>query len=285
MIALWLACAAPEDERLTDPRPWDFVAEAPEVAPRSADEVGATLEALTPWVWTVDLRAVWDETTRLVAEGDAACPAITTQNGLALASGDCRADTGYAYYGFVQYALVEDFYFWGREWTYEYRWQHGTIRIESPDGAWFAAEGDLEFRDYLGEDGHRTWHQTVWGEYHWDTDVEWLADDVGALIDVENHAGGAPVDGGPWVALEGSLSRLRGDFDSVEYEGFVYPGAACATEPDGDAWLHDPLGPWYRVAFGGDCDGCGEVTVDGEVVGETCPDLSALRGWGEDPWS
>jgi len=250
-----------------------------------AAQVQAGLEALTPWVWTMDPRAVWDETTRLVEQGDATCPAMTVQNGLALASGDCVASSGYGYYGFVQYTQVTDFYFWGREWTHDYRWQHGTLRVESPEGALYSAAGDLEFRDYDGDDGHRTWDAVLYGEYHWDTDVAWLAEDVGVLLDMEAHLGGAPADGGTWVSLDGSLTRLPGDFDAVEYDAFVYPGVGCAEEPDGVVWLRHPLGSWYRVQFGGDCDGCGDVDLDGVPLGEACPDLASLREWGEDPWS
>lgn len=133
----------------------------------------------------------------------------------------------------------------------------------------------------------------MWGEFHWTgpgASDGWLAEDLSLQLDLDARTSGAPATGGRDVWLDGSIARLGGTFDAVEFDNLTWPGATCADEPDGDIWLHDDQGLWYTAHFDSTCDGCGTLIANEGLptqvdLGPICPDFSTVTVWGADPWS
>jgi hypothetical protein len=290
LLAIGCATGGGDADVRIDPSPWTWESTSSPAEPRPADEVAAGIEQALPRAWSIDPRLALDAATAYVAAGDGACPALDLVNGLTYAEGNCVAASGLTYHGWVQYADLPGLYMEDGWWHDDFRWMTGTFRVEAEDGTMLAHEGDLDFTVYDDATGRPVWESTTNGDFHWrgpSAPDTWLDDDVVVMLTVAFHEAGAPVDGGPWVAADGSVARLGGTFDALELTGFVWPGVACTIEPDGVVEVHDDRGIWYTVHFGdGACDGCGAITdAAGASLGDACPDFTGVREWGADPWS
>ncbi|MBM74620.1 MAG: hypothetical protein CMK59_04395 [Proteobacteria bacterium] len=70
---------------------------------------------------------------------------------------------------------------------------------------------------------------------------------------------------------------------------FGYP---CEEEPIGQISVRDAQGYWYDLNFDvsiewdlmGVCDGCAQLTQQGDVLGEICLDFSSILEWEDRPW-
>lgn len=295
MFPLLLACAGPaaDDTAPLVPSAWSWEAVPDAPAPYPADTARQGVEDAFARVWTIDPRDPYDANVAMIDAGDGTCPIDGSHNGLHYVTGDCISADGLGYYGFVQYNQLFDFYYNGGAWNHEFRWVTGTFRVLATDGSTFATQGEIEYHDYTDADGRQAWSSHIWGEFHWtgpSATPGWLGEDLSLQFDMDAHIAGAPVNDGRWLWLDGSVARLGGVFDAVEFDNLTMPGETCATEPDGDIWLHDDQGLWYTVHFDAVCDGCGQLvanegTPTEQALGPVCPDLSTVTTWGPDPWS
>jgi hypothetical protein len=100
-----------------------------------------------------------------------------------------------------------------------------------------------------------------------------------------------PSVGGILVGAEGStvVGEHAVIFTGVQM-GNEQIGSLCGIEPGGTVQMRDGYGRWVDITFhgpqmevgGGDpqqCDGCGDVTLEGEPVGQVCPDLTPWYQW------
>ena len=77
----------------------------------------------------------------------------------------------------------------------------------------------------------------------------------------------------------GQLSSLGGAFDTFDFDAWEWR-AGCG-EPSGRVSVRTSDAVWLDVTFGGEgaarCDGCGEVSWRGQVLGEACDDFDGFR--------
>lgn len=68
---------------------------------------------------------------------------------------------------------------------------------------------------------------------------------------------------------EGTLDgSLAGGGAMVDLDGISF--TRKCTGPSGTLSVRDPSGGWWRVELPDDCGGCGPLSWNGEVVGESC---------------
>lgn len=188
--------------------------------------------------------------------------------------------------------------------SYEYDYVgyfYGSARIEGADGQVISAAGYSSAQQYLHSgNGYTYYYHDMWGEFSAENvglDDSWLA--TGWRLDHTLSANVSPA-GGKYLYLNSAVSNMDGPINAAVLEGVVIydelRGSPCPEEPSGLFSLRDADGRWYEIQFDGppsggvamyppDCDGCGQAWLDGESIGQVCPDFSGLLGWGENPWN
>lgn len=81
--------------------------------------------------------------------------------------------------------------------------------------------------------------------------------------------------------VDGSIGNLAQPYTTAAFQSLVMtdpalPGGSCAIEPVGSVAMRHTEGQQYTVTFGGDCDGCGRISVMGQDFGEMCADFSPM---------
>ena len=95
------------------------------------------------------------------------------------------------------------------------------------------------------------------------------------------------------LKISGSLQPPEGSaLSAIEFHQLGLDNVSCA-KTFGSVSLRDLNGGWHDVDFGGEfdpattCDACGELSFDGEPLGEACSDevaLGQLLNWETTPW-
>ena len=95
------------------------------------------------------------------------------------------------------------------------------------------------------------------------------------------------------LELTGSQLPQRGGVASaVDFEDLYLDNINCGRTWGG-LHIRDQHGGWHEAQFGTEnnvtahCDRCGNLSFDGEVLGELCADETAMTdilAWGTTPW-
>lgn len=210
----------------------------------------------------------------------------------------CTSDSGWTFAGngrsYAYAPYVDGYYAW------DYRnYFYGAARIDTPEGETLVASGYATSYAYTNtSNGYRYHYAYLNGDFRWDgAPGTWLAEDLAVSLVTYGYQSPA---GGTSMSLDGSLTGLQGDVNTVVFDGvFLFDevlASPCPLEPSGVISLRDDEGQWYDVQFDGpdsgatamwapDCDGCGQAWQGGESVGQVCPSFDRMIIWpGSRPW-
>jgi hypothetical protein len=291
-----------EPEEVEEPDP--YIYEEEELAPLwSLEEVQAALEeGLETWQ-SMDPELVFDAQTEARGQGDTACPyyydSYYESYGYYYLYGGCSTGAEDTWTGY-QYGVDYGSYTSG-DYTYQrYGWWYGDIRQDRSDGSRFEMSGYFYMYDYTYTPYNRNYfYVNFTGAAEVDSEEhagDWLGQGLSLDLIVSGYH--QPEMGG-LLSMEGGLSGLSGAANSLRFNGLFWAaegwGVDCQEEPGGSVSLRDAEGGWYDVyfdgpayendtVFGPECDGCGEVWYQGELLGEICPAFDTLTEWEGRPW-
>ncbi|MFZ5479125.1 MAG: hypothetical protein ACOZNI_20340 [Myxococcota bacterium] len=247
-----LACAQPpeEDVAIAD-APFPEV-EAPTSAPTwdAAGIEAAWAEAVSRGFPEVERpRDTWHA---LLAYGDETCPGDPDFLVDEVLTG-CTAESGYVYAGVGGYVEVteESHGFVG--------WQvHADATVTDAEGATFWVGGNVYHLEDTDEEGAFV-EERIEGTWRWEGDDAWLADWTSGLLTFTLR---------DTLAMEGALTFSGLSFAA---DGFSFDAEGLAS---GTLSVRDPGGAWHTVTYANGA--CGDVTFDGDALGEACLDFQPL---------
>jgi hypothetical protein len=181
--------------------------------------------------------------TSLFVYGDGQCPGPMGYSVSTPFQG-CQSTTGWEFAGYVEYTSVEE----PRSLLLQ-----SDVTITSPEGERYVGAGKIDY----ASDGD-TWTSQLTGTWGMPGAEGWLDLVTGVAI---------------WSTWDGATLTAFGGYqgaeDEVYLEDVVWGGGALA----GTLSLRDPSGYWYDLVLGD--GGCGEVSFEGEALGEGCVNLDA----------
>ncbi|MDG1480663.1 MAG: hypothetical protein P8R54_13795 [Myxococcota bacterium] len=207
----------------------------------------------------------------LLHAGDASCPGESVDY---IADGSiplegCTSSTGYTYRGLSEYEEGNDNGWW-------FALTLGDLYISEPDGASLAIGGTFAYEAHV-EDGAATFSGEATGTFSDDGTDGWLAEGGSLAFWLSGTSGSS----GRGVALVGAIGGpLVGSglfFEDLYFGDVAGPDGqlACGSHPSGGLSLRGDDGRWYELVFT-DCSGCGRVVFEGQDLGETCADITAM---------
>lgn len=263
-----------------------------------AEELADALEALLAFSMQVSAPSVLEPYQARMAGASDTCPTFYESDSGRYWSDACTAESGARFEGGG--ALIE-----------ETSADAGTTSVttalvadavmRSPEGAALTLDGQVTALRTDADDGSYQSHLSlVLGTFTLEgAEASWLLTELQVDLLVQGRY--APPTDGRAAYLDGGLFDMDGAYPEVFFEGLLIAdaasGGACPTEPGGVIAVKDArTGEWWDITFDGEtalgggvedparCDGCGEVRLYGELLGEVCLDFSALTDWGEAPW-
>lgn len=308
MLTVLLACAGsdPVAEPSAELPPAYDVSDYTDVERPTAsfdqDRVEEALQvAIDEVLWTA-ATPVLDGYAAGMAYAEADCPTLYDVDGNTVWYDYCTTSAGATFSGYGFYYLYENADAFGDGVLYDGAVVSGLGEIISPDGDAVVVGGTAGLLEGSTET-YDVYISLVQGSFSWDGDGAehtWL--DEGLQPSLQVYAVVAPDYDAHVLTVTGGLDGLtdasgqRLDLATVSLNDISIAdevvGSPCDQEPGGSIALRDGSGTWFSIAFDidednvltGRCDGCGEVTLNGEVVGEACADFSPWLDWGDRPW-
>jgi hypothetical protein len=209
----------------------------------------------------------------MLAHGDARCPGHEDYIDDTWLYG-CTADSGYWFEGISEHFLIDPVDLPSRE----------LRKYDSVYQGWVIT-GDFEFRDVQGRalrvggdimaakslqltPGTSEWITGFRGTWIDESGDGWLTEGVSGAIQVDLSL--SPEDA--QIDISGAVG-----FSGIHlYSEQLQLLRSCDWGMSGDLSIRDPSGGWHRIDFGPSCSPCGELSFEGEPLGEVCPDLSKL---------
>jgi hypothetical protein len=305
LLALLAAGCAPVEPDVTpaeveEPAPYIFDEEAPPVADLEAGDLEAAIESAIALSLTLNAAPIFPAYDAAMVGAEESCPAYYDYQGSQYWYDTCTASTGARYSGYSFYQLY-DGYDAGDGSVYDGQTVYGVAEIVTPDGYTYEAGGSAQNLVATGP-GYTYFSSVIAGSFAWDGPEAagtWLETGVSPDITLLGYV--IP-ESGNYIMLDGGLSGLGGDLDTVVFDAVVLfdfagpSGSPCPTEPGGVVSVRDGVGNWYDVVFDGPseyglemsdpalCDGCGSAWFRGEPIGEVCADFTSLLDWEVSPW-
>ena len=121
----------------------------------------------------------------------------------------------------------------------------------------------------------------------------WVTEGMGVELLIEYLS---DVRGGHWIQVDGSIRDGSEPWRVTEFLDFAIDmgeESTCHIEPAGSIVLRDEAGRRYEILFDapyhgeedtGDCNGCGQATLDGQDLGSVCVDFGLLPNPENAPW-
>lgn len=282
-----------------EPAPYLVEEEDPPEPSFDADALADAIDQGLVAALAIQAEPVFAPYAQVMTAADAACPSYYEADGNVYWYDVCTSDAGTSFNGYSFYYLYDQ-YDGGDGILYDGQAISGVATVTEPDGHVFEAGGTAyhlsgENADYL------IWYSIVQGGFSWDgegSEGTWLAGGLAPTMAMTAYYVKA-MDGRAFM-VEGGVSGLAGDFDTVVLDGIVVwsdnVGAACPEEPGGSVSVRGADGGWYDVLFDGEqeygeglpdpdaCDGCGQAYFRGAPLGEVCVDFTWLAEWEVSPW-
>lgn len=312
MILFFLACAGRPDPAtgtasVSTPPAYDIGDYTDDQRPSATfdqDAVEASLQAAIDEALGSAAQPILDGYGEAMSQAEEGCPSLYELNGNLFWYDSCTTSSGTSFSGYGFYYVYEDVDYLGDGTPFDGAVVYGLGQIESPDGTSIEVGGSAGALVGTSSDGVTLYISSVQGSFAWDSPEAaetWMAE--GLHPSLTSYAAVVTAYDVHYVSLDGGLDGLfdaRGDavplptatLNSVVLADEVV-GFGCDQEPAGTISLRSPQGAWFNVTFDvssddysltGVCDGCGEVSYDGEVVGEACADFSPWLDWGDNPW-
>jgi hypothetical protein len=274
-----------------------------DIAEPSLDGLADAISQAAPVAYAFHADPVVDAYDAILSSGDDYCPQLYEKDGGAVWYSGCSSTNGTSYSGYgYQYEFVD---FDSDGVIYNGAQVFGQMTLTDAKGRIFHGDGQAMSMVGLSDKGEgHVFYSGITGAFQWTGagTESWLLDGDSAGITV--YAVDYPNYGVRYVQLVGSVQVeeptgiFAVSFDNdigtlIESDGL---GGKCSLEPGGVLSVRDPNAIWYEVAFDGPtsdgstlgdperCDGCGDVTVEGEILGSICPDFSTWTSWETSPW-
>lgn len=301
-------------EEEADEEPGEYIHESEPVEPMlSLAQVELGISQAIQAVQEIDPEPLHSLYEQVQEDGDSACPSydedylldypdrLYWRDACLVSAG--ASFSGYAYsYDFGAYVDASE--------TYEYAgyaYYSGSSKVVDGQGHTFLGSGYSSYyeRTHVSA-GYSHFYNSVTGNFRTDNPAyadTWLAKDLNVSLYVYGTRyawdGDGSIEGSASVYYDASMSGLTGAINAIRLdEVYIYPeteGSMCDLEPAGAIALRDEAGSWYEVEFDGpkyfgagafppDCDGCGRVYFQGNLLGEVCPDFTAIQSWEVRPW-
>jgi hypothetical protein len=303
--ALLGGCPSPTEDTAGEepytPAPYIYEEESPPSADLAAADLESAIDAAVASVLALNAAPVFPAYHAAMAGAQSDCPAYYDYQGSQYWYDQCSTDAGTSFSGYGFYQLYDD-YDAGDGVVYDGESLSGVAQITTPEGYNFAAGGAaynlVAYSPVDAEWRYTYFASVIQGAFAWDgpeADGTWLADGLAPDLSVAAYN----TDYGNFASVDGGLSGLGGDVDTVVFDGVVLIdaslGSSCPSEPSGTVSVRDAYGNWYDVVFDGPpdlettadpdlCDGCGAAFFHGEPVGAVCADFTPLLDWETAPW-
>jgi len=271
-----------------------------EIAEPSLDGLAEAIARSAKVAYTLHADPIVDAYDLLLSTGDDYCPQLYEKKGGSVWYSGCTSTNGISFSGFGYESIFDNTESGGV--VYNGAQVYGQMTLTDASGQVFHGDGSAMSLVGYADGGGNIFASAVTGAFQWTAApvTSWLHEGDSAGISV--FIGDYPTYGVRFVQLSGSVQLEEKSglfavaFDPIstlfETDGL---GAACTSEPGGTISVRDPNAIWYDVAFDGPtsdgfpgdasrCDGCGDVTVEGEVIGSVCPDFSTWMDWESSPW-
>ncbi len=267
-----------------DPLPYEPALDV-DVAEPSLEGLAEAITQAAGVAYSFHADPVVDAYDAIMSAGDEYCPQVYEKEGGAVWYSGCSSSSGTSYAGFgYQYDYVD---FADENGTVFNGAQiYGQMTLTDAAGRTFHGDGvAMSLVGHTDQGAGKVFYSGITGAFQWTgaRDESWLfqGDSAGITVyaaDYESYGlryvqflGSVQVEeaGGIFaVAFDNDIGTL------IESDGL---GAECWAEPGGIISVRDPNAIWYDVAFDGPtsdgaslgdptrCDGCGEVTVNGEL--------------------
>lgn len=311
MILLFLACAgsrtaAPDTGQVQVPPAYDVADYTDDQRPSASfdqEAVESSLQAAIDEALGAAAQPVLDGYGEAMAWSEDDCPSLYEVDGNLFWYDQCTTTAGASFSGYGFYYVYEGVDYLGDGTPFDGAVVYGLGEIDSPDGTRIEVGGSAGALVGTSSDGVTLYISSVQGSFDWDSPEAaetWMGE--GLRPSLSTYAAVVLAYDVHYVSLDGGLDGLtdaRGEavplptatLDSVVLADEVV-GFGCDQEPAGTISLRSPDGAWFSVTFDvaddysltGVCDGCGEVSYDGAVVGEACADFSPWLDWGDSPW-
>ncbi|MDP2315715.1 MAG: hypothetical protein Q8P41_22650 [Pseudomonadota bacterium] len=281
-----------------EPAPYIFEEEAPPVPELAAADLEVAIESAVALSLTLNAAPIFPAYTTAMVGAEPSCPAWYDYQGSQYWYDTCTASTGASFSGYSFYQFY-DRYDAGDGSVYDGQAVYGVAQITTPEGYTYQAGGTAQNLVATGE-GYVYFSSVIAGAFSWDGPEAagtWLETGVSPDITLLGYV--VP-ESGNYVSIDGGLSGLGGELDTVVFDAVVLfdfgdAGSPCPTEPSGVVSVRDSDGDWYDVVFDGPseygeavdaelCDGCGSAWFRGEPLGEVCADFTSLLDWEASPW-
>ncbi len=245
--------------------------------------------------------------TDLMDTADDYCPYYSEFQGSVYWYGGCETGEGVTYQGYSFYQYYEDAPLFGEGSTMSGPVLNTQGSIILPDGTRFDMGGSTHTLEGQVSEEMYAWSTAVTGAFGWTDNPEdetWMGGAIKPTIettalmwDFEEH--------GRFRGVEttAGLTGLSSTWDTVFLSELtsmddLFGYWPCPEEAAGSISVRSDKGHWFEVVYDvvqdpaddeydiapGLCDGCGQVYVNGEEVGEACNDFSVLRDWEDQPW-
>lgn len=219
---------------------------------------------------------------------DRDCPGTYEIAGVIGWGAECRTASGWDFWGRSQALYAQDVEIEGTR--YE---NFGSLltnaRMTSPDGEVLRIVGYGDLHETLADDSTRAIYSYLLGEFSWSgpgSEDTWLTESLAVALIVESswHDSGVHT-----LRIDGGVSTIGKDDPTLNALDLVMTSAVtrtdCVAEPTGALQLVTRDPQTYRITFDGTaCDGCGDVSFDGEILGSACFDFSEMLDWEGRPW-
>ena len=296
------AAASAEDDTAVEPTAWPTSeADAP-VAQLSTEEMAVGITSALAAIYSIDPELLYDAQDSAATQMSDTCPNALSNGDSENWFGQCDTDDGAQFSGSVDYTDLGS-YSQGRYSYTDYVLWIGTAIVNYSDGnsLWAAGRSEQYIRRNTENSNKEAYHE-IRGNYTWShpgAQGSWIEKSYGLVLTLE---GWQYASGGTAVAINGSITGTEGASSTWKFSDFLLydqddsgEASSCALEPSGVISAQDADGHWYDVHFHGpgttdaasfppDCDGCGQLYFHGEVIGDVCPDFSAVLDWDGAPW-
>lgn len=302
IFVLLAACqpdeSKPEGEAPYEPAPYLIEEEDPPEPAFSAEALGDAIDQGLQKALTITGEPIFPVYHEVMATADDTCPAYYAYGENVYWYDYCYSEQGSLFNGYSFYVDYEA-YEPGDGLTYWGGQLYGVAQVTTESGETFEAGGTAA-NVYAESADYQVWQSIVQGGFNWtgESDADWLDDGLAPNLYLVAYY--VPEVDGRAFALEGGVSGIEGELDTVVFDNILLydekVGGACPEEPSGTVSVRDADGEWYDVLFDGEgeygqglespdlCDGCGDAYFRGQSVGSVCIDWTWLNAWEGAPW-
>ena len=252
----------------------------------STEEITEAIESAVSGLLQVDpvlMHNGWTST--MAALSNETCPPMEMHNGQDLWRNSCTTEEGHQFLGWTLNFRGHDIPSDCCEFDNFY-WLSGQAQIIHSNGTILQNFGDILHKEGQTQNGNRIVEGFTYGDFYWQDPLAentWLQSGLSMEYYYTFIKEGAydVIDIQAWINNFSSL------YPAAIFEAVHFDTQECDKEPvEGEIWIRDLQGLWYRVVYDSDvsCDGCGVVYQEEQPLGQSCVSFDNLHSWEDYPW-